>query len=101
MPSVNKLHRELKSQGFEVLLIDFREDPDRVRRVVKERGYTAPVLLDQSGEVAGVGYGVWGPPTMYFVNRKGELVGRAVGKRDWDRPEARAFIQALLADGKR
>jgi hypothetical protein len=101
LPSVNALHRELRGQGLEVLLIDFREDPDRVRRVVKERGYTSPVLLDQSGEVTGVAYGVWGPPTVYFVNRRGELVGRAVGPREWDRPEGRAFIQALLADEAR
>jgi len=94
------MHRELKSEGLEVLLIDFREAPDKVRQVAKERGYTSPVLLDESGEVTGARYGVWGPPTMYFVNRRGELVGRAVGPRDWDRSEARAFIRALLADGK-
>lgn len=91
-----KLYREFKGKGLEVLLIDFREDPERVRRTVQERGYTARVLLDQSGEVTGVGYGVWGPPTVYFVNRSGQLVGRAVGPRQWDRPEGRAFIQALL-----
>ena len=101
MPSVNKLHRELKGQGLEVVLIDFREDPDKVRRIVKERGYTAPVLLDHSGEVTGISYGVWGPPTVYFVNRRGELLGRAVGPRQWDRPEGRAFLRALLADGER
>jgi len=61
LPSVNALHRELRGQGLEVLLIDFRESPDRVRRVVKERGYTAPVLLDESGqelfEPAPLGFG--------------------------------------------
>ena len=52
-----------------MLLIDFRESPDHVRRVVKERGYTAPVLLDVSGDVTGRVYGVWGPPTVYLVDR--------------------------------
>ena len=101
MPSVNKLHRELKGQGLEVVLIDFREDPDKVRRIVKERGYTAPVLLDHSGEVTGISYGVWGPPTVYFVNRRGQFVGRAVGPRGWETPAARKFIRDLLeADAK-
>jgi peroxiredoxin len=97
LPSINALHREFKGQGLEVLLIDFRESPDRVRRVVKERGYTAPVLLDESGDVTGRVYGVWGPPTLYLVDRSGRLVGRAIGRRDWSTPAARTFMRDLLA----
>ncbi len=96
MPSVNKLYTDLKGQGFAVLLISFRETPEVVRRVVQERGYVAPVLLDQSGEVAGKGYGVWAPPTAYLVDRRGRLVGRLVGPRGWDSPAARNFVLALL-----
>lgn len=96
LPSVNKLYTDFKGQGFEVLLISFREDPGVVTRAVRERGYVAPVLLDQSGEVTGKGYGVWGPPTAYFVNRRGQLVGRVVGPRGWDSPAARNFVLALL-----
>ena len=96
MPPVQKLHRDLKARGLEVLLIDFREDPDRVRQTVKERGYTAPVLLDESGDVTGRVYGVFGPPTVYFVDRRGNLVGRLVGARDWESPAARKFVEQLL-----
>jgi hypothetical protein len=86
----------LKSKGLEVILIDFRESPDLVRRTVKERGYTARVLLDESGDTTGRLYGVFGPPTAYFVDRRGNLVGRVVGPRDWDSPAGRKFIEALL-----
>ena len=96
MPPVQKLHRDLKARGLEVLLIDFREDPDRVRQTVKERGYTAPVLLDESGDLTGKVYGVWGPPTVYIVDRQGRLVGRAAGPRSWDSPAGRRFIETLL-----
>jgi AhpC/TSA family len=96
LPSVHALYRDLTPQGFEVLLIDFREDPDVVRRTVQERGYTARVLIDRSGDVTGKAYGVWGPPTIYFVDRQGRLVGRAVGPRGWDTPAARQFVIELL-----
>ena len=79
-----------------MLLINFREDPDLVKRTVQERGYVASVLLDGSGDVTGRVYGVWGPPTMYLIDRQGRLVGRSFGPHDWDRPEARRFVQALL-----
>ena len=101
MPSVNRIYTELKDRGLEVLLVDFREDPDLVKRTVRERGYVAPVLLDQSGDVAGRQYGVWGTPTVYLIDRRGQLVGRIVGPRSWDKPEARKLVQDLLeADAK-
>jgi hypothetical protein len=97
LPSVNALYREFKDQGLAVLLINFRESPAHVRRVVSERGYVAPVLLDESGDVTGRVYGVFGPPTIYLVDRGGRLVGRAGGRRDWSTPAARTFIRELLA----
>jgi peroxiredoxin len=96
LPSVDKLYQEFKAKGLAVYLVDFRESAEAVKRTVRERGYTAPVLLDESGEVTGKAYGVWAPPTFYFVDREGRLVGRAIGPRNWDRPAAREFIQALL-----
>ncbi len=99
MPSVNTLYRELKSQGLDVLLVDIRESPDLVRRTVQERGYIAPVVLDQSGTVAGKEYGVWGTPTAYVIDREGRLIGRMVGPRDWRSPQARTFVQSLLKMG--
>lgn len=76
--------------------MNFREGADLVRKTARERGYTSPVLLDESGDVTGRVYGVFGPPTMYFIDRQGRLVGRAVGPRDWDSPEGRRFIEAFV-----
>ena len=76
--------------------MSFRENPDLVRQTVQQRGYVAPVLLDESGDVTGRAYGAWGPPTVYFVDRQGRLIGRAVGPRDWESPAARRFVQALV-----
>ena len=96
MPSVNKLYSEFKGKGFEVLLVSFREDPGLVKRTATERGYVAPVLLDQSGEVTGKSYGVWGPPTAYIVDARGQLIGRIVGARDWSGAAARRLVQSLV-----
>jgi hypothetical protein len=67
-----------------------------VRRTVRERGYTARVLLDESGDTTGRAYGVFGPPTAYFVDRRGNLIGRVVGPRNWDSPAGRKFLETLL-----
>jgi hypothetical protein len=96
LPSVNKLHSEFKARGFEAVLINFREDPALVKRTARERGYVAPVLLDQSGDVTGKGYGVWGPPTSYLVDARGQLIGRIAGARAWSGPAARRLVESLL-----
>ena len=96
MPSVNRAYTEFKEKGLEVLLVDFRETPEAVRKAVRDRHYNAPVLLDQGGDVTGRSYGVWGPPTVFFVDRKGQLLGRAVGPRGWDSPAAKTFLRAVL-----
>ncbi len=102
MPSVNRLFTELRDKGLQVVLIDFREDPALVKRVVQDRGYQAPVLLDESGDLTGRVYGVWGTPTFYIVDREGRLLGRAAGPRDWDGPAGRRFLESLLdARGER
>jgi peroxiredoxin len=97
LPSVNRLYEEMKGQGLEILLISFRESADLVKRTVLERGYTATVLLDASGDVTGRQYGVWGPPTAYFVDREGRLVGRLAGAKDWSGPPARDLLKAFVA----
>ena len=99
MPPVNRLYAELRNRGLEVLLVNFREDPAHVRKVAEERNYVAPVLLDRSGDVTGRLYGVWGPPTVYLIDRSGRLVAHAVGARDWSQPAARQLLLALLDAG--
>ena len=79
-----------------MLLVSFREDAGLVARTARERGYVAPVLVDGSGDVTGRLYGVWGPPTSYLIDRRGRLVGRIVGSRDWDSAAARRLLGDLL-----
>ncbi len=67
---------ELKGKGLKLVMIDFRENPGLVQRTVKGRGYTGRMLLDESGDTTGRVYGVFGTPTVYFVDRQGNLVGR-------------------------
>ena len=97
MPPVNRLYGELKGRGLEVVLVSFREDPALVGRTARERGYIARVLVDQSGDTSGKGWGVFGPPTAYVIDRQGRLLGRMIGTRNWDTPAAKRLLQELLA----
>jgi hypothetical protein len=93
------MYSQLKAKGLEARLIAFRESSDLVRRTVKERGYVVPSLVDASGDVTGRLYGVFGPPTVYFVDRQGRLLARGVGPHDWTSPATRQLIERLLSGG--
>lgn len=95
MPSINALYEEFKGRGLVVLLVNIGEDAATVRRAVKARGYTAPVLLDRSREVSRA-YLVTGTPTVYLIDRRFILVGRAIGRREWGGDAGRRLIDAMV-----
>ena len=97
MPSTNQLYQELKGQGFVVLAVDIREPKGLVEKAVRERGYTFPVLLDSTAEIA-LRYQARATPTVYLIDRRGKLVASAVGARPWDSQQGRKLLQALLTD---
>lgn len=97
MPTMEKLHREFKGQGLEVVAINFREDKKEVRKFFGELGLTFTALLDRDGKVSEE-YGAWSVPLSYFINRRGEFVGKVFGSREWDSQEARGFFRTLLAE---
>ena len=94
---MEKLYREFKGQGLEVAAINFREDKKAVRKFFDELGLTFTALLDSDGKVSDE-YGVWSLPLSYFINRKGEFVGKVTGDRKWDSEESRAFLRELLQE---
>lgn len=96
MPSINALHEQFKGQGLTVLLVNMREDRETVRRAVANRRYTAPVVLDVEGGVANA-YLVTGTPTVYLLDRQLRVIGRAIGRRDWESEEGRRLLAAVLS----
>lgn len=94
MPSINALYEKFKARGFVVFLVNMGEDSDVVRRAVKARGYTAPVVLDADGAVSAA-YAVTATPTVYLIDRQARIVGRAIGQRDWGGEVGRRLIAAL------
>jgi len=96
MPStIETIHRELHDQGLTILAINLGESRGVVAPWVEQRHLTFPILLDESGAVAGA-YRVRGTPTVVLVDRQGRLLGRTVGSREWD-TEGRPLLAALLA----
>jgi len=89
------LQNERKDQKFTLLLVDFKESPEKVAAWVKDHGVTPMVLLDRDGAVTGR-YKVTGTPTVIVIGRDGKMVARAVGPRPWNSGDARQLLDLLL-----
>jgi peroxiredoxin len=66
-----------------------------VKPYLEKHGNTIHTLLDPKMAVARENGIRWLPVTL-VVNRKGVIVGRAIGAREWDGKEALEFIQPLI-----
>ncbi len=95
MPAMERLYRELKGQGFEILAVNVKDKRRDALALVKELKLSYPILLDPDGEV-GLLYGAWGMPATFLIDRDGAVLARMWGPADWYRPAARKLIKALL-----
>jgi peroxiredoxin len=90
-----KLYNEFKNEGFVVIGIDVREGKETVKKYVDKYKLTFSVLLDIHGEVEKK-YGVRAHPEHFLINRRGELIGKTLGPRNWTKPKNRELIRFFL-----
>jgi peroxiredoxin len=97
MPSMEKLYREFKDQGLEIVAVNFMESLEPVQEFIKEQGFTYPILMDKKARIAEL-YGVMRLPETVLIGRKGNLLGKSTGYKDWYKESAREFVALLLTD---
>ena len=96
MPFLEFLHQQFKEKDFVVVTVsvDF-EEAKLVREFVNKQRYIFPVLLDPKCEVLDL-FEVKGIPTTFIIDKKGKMLGRAIGPRDWKCQEAISLISVLI-----
>jgi peroxiredoxin len=93
---MEQVHRGFNQKGLTVVAVNMQESRNQVANWVKEKKVTSLVLLDSNGAVS-QWYRVTGTPTVILINRKGEMVGRAVGPREWMGEKGRALFETMLS----
>ena len=97
MPSMENLYVSLRSRSFVVLAINQWEDDERVFEFMGQLKSipTFPILFDHDSKVSD-SFGVQGLPSSYIVDKKGRIVYRAKGGRDFNHPKIVNIIKSLL-----
>ena len=95
MPAMDKLYREFKAKGFEILAVNVKDKQEDALKMLKALKISYPVALDPDGEI-GLLYGAWAMPSTYLIDRKGVVLARMWGPADWYSPAARNLIKTLV-----
>lgn len=96
MPAMEQLYRTFPRGEFEILAVSTDPQGAAVTRPFQKRmGFTFPILHDSEYRV-GLTYGARTIPITFMVDRQGIVRQKIFGARDWDSPEARDMIHALM-----
>jgi len=93
---MEQVHKRFKQKGLAIVAVNMKENRNEVAKWVKEKKVTSLVLLDFNGAVS-QWYRVTGTPTVVLIGRKGEMIGRAVGPREWMGKKGQALFETMLS----
>jgi peroxiredoxin len=101
MPSLEALHQEFQGKDFTILTVSVdAEGAIPVEKFIARRGYTFYVLLDPKGTLLDL-YRVEAIPTSFLLDKKGRVIGKALGARNWKSPEAISLVTRLIEEKNR
>jgi thiol-disulfide isomerase/thioredoxin len=95
IPAMEDLHREYAPKGVQVLSVSLDEETDLIGPFAERYGMSYPVLLGAASDVA-ERYRVRGIPTLFLIDREGNLVRHWIGfDSDLPRQWRESLDQAL------
>ncbi len=95
MPALDRLRKSLDQDKFALLTVTTDLQREGIGHFLRNLDVHLPVLFDENQEVSRA-YMVRALPTTIIINRDGTLLGRAVGPREWDSPDAVALIRRFM-----
>ena len=95
LPSLNQFQKELASSGVVVLGVSVDRNEKAYRQFLKRAGVNFRTSRDPEANVSSR-YGTFKYPETYVIDRRGKVVQKHIGPRDWMDERLVAGIKGLL-----
>jgi peroxiredoxin len=95
MPAMERLYRQHKEAGFEMVAVSVDTDAGKVTPFLAQHRFTFHVAMDLTMALANT-YGVRALPSSFIVDRKGALTALAIGPRQWDDDASHSLVEAMV-----
>ena len=97
MASMEKLYQRFKGTDFQMLAISVDKDISSIKPYLEKYNLTIPVLLDP-GSLVKKKYKTVGLPETYVVDKRGIILHKAIGPRDWFTKTIIDVFEQLVSD---
>ncbi len=98
MPSMETLYQHYRERDFVFLTISVDYGgPEPVRKFIQKHGYHIPVLLDPTGKTLDL-FEINKIPGTVLIDKKGKMIGRVIGPRNWSSSEVFSLVDEMLDD---
>jgi cytochrome c biogenesis protein CcmG/thiol:disulfide interchange protein DsbE len=74
--------QKYRDQGVVFVGVNLQDREEAAREFIEEFGVTYPNGMDRGARIA-VGYGVWGLPETFFIDRDGRITYKHIGALGW------------------
>jgi hypothetical protein len=91
------LYREFNTRGVAMIGVHLEDDAEAVESFGKRFGISFPLALESESDARRF-FGILSCPATVLIDRKGQIVGRAVGRREWESEPARRLLRSLLEE---
>ncbi len=89
------LNKNNKSDDLVFITVLYKDNPEKVKEMIKKEGFTFPVLVDD-GEVSKI-YGIKGVPETFLIDKNGILRHKIIGPIQWDDPHIIPHLKQVLS----
>ncbi len=95
MPSLNRLHQQIQSQGAVVLGVSVDEDSAAYEKFLRDHQISFPTFRDPSKQISSR-YGTFMYPETYMIDRQSRIARKIIGAQNWESAEHLAYLRSLL-----
>ena len=95
MPFMEKLHKANTNKPFRMVAVSVKESSEPVKTFFNKQRLTFTPLLDPNGDV-GRHFRIRSIPTTFILDKKGKVLGVAMGPRDWSSKKSLTLFKHLM-----
>jgi peroxiredoxin len=95
IPAMESVYKDYKGKGLEIVAVSIKDKREDTLAFVKKNKLTYPILMDPEGDIGSL-YGAYATPTVYLIDRNGQVLARMWGPAGWGSPASRKLIAQLV-----
>jgi len=96
MPSMEKLHQELKGEAFKILAVSIDASGAKaVLPFMKKHKLSFHALTDTKGAIKSL-YQATGVPESFIIDKNGVIAEKVIGPMDWATPDVIRYFRDLV-----